>query len=98
MHRDVDADLVHHGDGLRTNKARDRAGTDNFKSIAGQITQQTFGHLAARRVASAKKQHARFLNHGGPSVSNLQVTRSSTKWRRSHLSIVRPQKAERLLV
>src|SRR3989442_15361710 len=66
MPGDIDTNFIHDCDRLRANEAGDRAGTQYFKSLTGQITHQAFGHLAAGRVAGAKKQHARFLNHGDP--------------------------------
>src|SRR5437762_14112407 len=98
MPGEIDINFIHDCDRLRAHEAGDRAGTEYFKSLTGQITQQAFGHLATCRVAGAKKQHARFLNHGGPSVNNLRATTSPTKWRLLHRLIARPQKAEHLLV
>jgi ribosomal protein S13 len=54
---DVDPNLTHRIDRLRPYKACHNARTENFKPIAGQMTQESFSHLAARRVAGAENQN-----------------------------------------
>jgi hypothetical protein len=57
MLRDIDPNLTHRLDGLRAHKAGRNARAENFKPIAGQMTQESFSHLAARRVARAENQN-----------------------------------------
>src|SRR2546426_2635557 len=63
MTGDIDPNLVHDRDCLGPDKAWRNPGAEYFKAIAGQMTQQAFGHLAARRVAGAEKEHALLFSH-----------------------------------
>jgi hypothetical protein len=48
MSGNVDADLTHHCDRLRSDKARLDAGALNHEAFTPIVTQEAFSHLAAR--------------------------------------------------
>jgi hypothetical protein len=43
--RNIDAQLLHHPYGLRTDSTRLRPGARDFKPISGVMPEKTFGHL-----------------------------------------------------
>jgi hypothetical protein len=57
MAADVDADLVHRGDGLRPYRARLGPGTFHLEYIPGIVAQQSFRHLAPGGIAGAENQN-----------------------------------------
>ena len=56
---DVDADLRHHGNGVRIHARRLTAGALNVHTIAKQVTRQPFRHLAAGGIGDAEKDKPR---------------------------------------
>lgn len=57
--RNVDADLLHHGDREGIESARLEPGTVRFECIAAQMIEPRFGHLTARAVVHADEEHSR---------------------------------------
>src|SRR5690242_17553294 len=66
MTRDINADFAHCRDSFRLNLSWGNAGAHYFKTIAGEMTQQAFSHLASCRVAGAQYQNAFTVCHNLP--------------------------------
>ncbi len=61
--RDVYTHLAHHLDHTRPHVAGIEPRTEDFKTIAGIVSQKPFAHLATRHVARADDQYSSFV-HG----------------------------------
>ena len=55
--RDVDAQLPHRSNRQRPDVGRFGSGREHLESVVSQMAQQPLGHLTARRVVGAEKQH-----------------------------------------
>src|SRR5580765_8453989 len=63
MPGNVDAQLPHGGNGFGPDAARFRSGTEYLKAVSCVAPQQTFGHLAPRRVSGAENEDPLLTSH-----------------------------------
>src|SRR3974390_929112 len=59
----IDAQLAHDFDRFRTNAARPGPSAECLEEVSRVMSQQAFGHLAARRVPRAENQDAFLIGH-----------------------------------
>src|SRR5215831_4474759 len=71
MRRDIDSDLLHRQNRFPLDGSRIDTGALDFKAVAGVVAQQTFRHLTASRVSSAKNQDSFLVTHDRGAVSPL---------------------------
>lgn len=61
---DIDADFAHHLHGERIERARRETGTLSFESVAADVIEERFRHLAAGTVMHANEEHFLFHSQG----------------------------------
>src|SRR4029077_20037980 len=61
--RNIQPELVHHGDGFLTKAARPETSALYVDGASGHRTQESLGHLRTRRVVHAQEEHAKGV-HG----------------------------------
>jgi hypothetical protein len=63
VRRDINTDFTHHRDGFGPHMTGMRTCTEDLVTIPSIVPEQTFRHLASRRVPGAKDKNASSITH-----------------------------------